>query len=397
MTEGIPRDKGDFNLKVLLVLSLGHLATDIYQGALPAILPFLKERLNLTYTGTGVIMLAFNVASSIIQPLFGFISDRRRQTLFLPLGCLCAAGGFCLLPFPSQYLQVLILVVFSGFGVALYHPEGFKTARFFTGPGKAAGMSVFSVGGNLGFALGPVITLAIIQHLGFPYIPIMIIPAATFLIIMARSWGDIVTHKSAAEETKTLRQAHQSSAYISLALIIITVIMRSWTHAGLQTYIPFYYVNYLKGDPIYAGKLVSVFLLGGAIGTLTGSPVADRIGHRLYLILSLLLTTLMFPLILVASGAALFFILFVFGMILISSFTVTIVMAQHLLPGNLGVASGLMVGFAIGTGGIGVTLLGALADRYGVPFALKSIVALPLMGLVTSLFVRYCPEQRPKG
>lgn len=161
---------------------------------------------------------------------------------------------------------------------------------------------------------------------------------------------------------------------------------------GLMAYIPFYYIDYLKGEPIYAGKLMSVFLLGGVVGTLVGSYLADRWGHKFFLILSMVLTTLLFPLIFVTEGFALFVALAVVGMMLISSFTVTIVMAQQLLPHNLGIASGLMVGFAIGTGGIGVTLLGLIADNFGVPVALKSIIVLPLAGVLLSLFIKY-PRQ----
>ena len=162
---------------------------------------------------------------------------------------------------------------------------------------------------------------------------------------------------------------------------------------GLMTYIPFYYIDYLKGDPMYSGKLISTFLLGGVAGTILGSILADRFGHKPLLVISLLLTSLLIPLILVVRGPALFAVLAVIGLALISSFTVTIVMAQRLLPQNLGIASGLMVGFAIGVGGLGVTLLGLIADHFGIPLALKSIMILPIIGLGLSLLIRY-PEAR---
>ncbi len=165
--------------------------------------------------------------------------------------------------------------------------------------------------------------------------------------------------------------------------------MRSWTHFGLLTFIPLYYIDYLKMDPLYPGSLVSVFLLGGAVGTLAGAPLADRWGHKRYLILSLALTSALFPLIFVTDGVMLFVSMGAIGMALISSFTVTMVMAQESLPRNLGIASGLMAGFAIGTGGIGVTLLGVIADHFGLPVALKSIMFLPLIGLLISFFIRY--------
>jgi FSR family fosmidomycin resistance protein-like MFS transporter len=382
-----------FNLKVLLILSLGHLTTDIYQGAIPAILPFLKEKLSLSYSTAGVIMLASNFTSSIVQPLFGLLSDRKEKPFFLPLGCICAGIGFCLLPVPSRYFMILLLVIFSGLGVASYHPEGFRTAYFFTGQRAATGMSVFSVGGNLGFALGPIIALSVITHFGFSFLPVMIIFSVLFLATLSFSWKTISVPKTLSGENKSFTGETIRGATSPLLVIISTVIIRSWTHAGLITYIPFYYIDHLKGDPIYAGKLVSVFLLGGVIGTLAGSPLADRWGHKRYLVISMAVSSVVLPLIFFVQGFMLFATLGVLGMVLISTFTVTLVMAQRLLPGNLGVVSGLMVGFAIGAGGVGVTILGLIADHFGVPFALKSIAILPFVGFVLSMLLRYPLEQ----
>ncbi len=274
-----------FNLKILLILSLGHLVTDIYQGALPAILPFLKDNLSLSYTMTGIILMAANFTSSLIQPLFGFISDKQKKAILLPVGCLCAGIGFSLLSLPSRYIFVLMLVVISGFGIASYHPEGYKTAHFFTGEKRVTGMAIFSVGGNLGFALGPIISIYIIKYMGFPSLPFIIIPAILFTAIIIFYWRDISPAEIRADVAvkKENRSKQPKGIYISLSMVIAVVIMRSWTQMGLMTYIPFYYINHLKGDPLYAGKLVFVFLLGGVLGTLGGAPLADRWGHKLYL------------------------------------------------------------------------------------------------------------------
>ncbi len=377
------------NLKILLVLSFGHLATDICQSALPAILPFLKAKLLLSYTMTGVIMLASNITSSVIQPVFGYLSDQKEKAFLLPFGCLCAGLGLSLLPIPDHYEIVLCLVIVSGLGIALYHPEGFKTARFFTGDKMATGLAVFTVGGNVGLALGPVVATFIITHFGLDYMPFMLLFSLIFLSLLLRTWR-VVSHARPRLVPKGSTPAHNTKgAYLSIGLIVAAVIMRSWTHFGLMAYIPFYYIDYEKGDPLYAGTLVSVFLAGGAVGTLVGSPLADRWGYKRYLIFSMALTSTLFPLIFVTHGSMLFVSLGIVGMALISSFTITMVMAQELLPRNLGVASGLMAGFAIGTGGIGVTILGVIADHFGVPTALKSIMVLPLVGLLISCIVRY--------
>ncbi|MFH0960170.1 MAG: MFS transporter [Pseudomonadota bacterium] len=380
---------GSFNLKILCVLSLGHLATDVCQSALPAILPFLKAKLLLSYAMSGAILMASNITSSVIQPLFGYLSDQKGKPFLLPVGCLCAGLGLSFIAVPESYWMVMLLVTVSGLGIACYHPEGFKTASFFTGSRMATGMAVFTIGGNIGLALGPLAPTFIISHFGLDRLPLMMGFAIIFLLSLAFVWGSI-SHSRRSHRFKGRSQNDiPKGTLVSVGLIIAAVIMRSWTHFGLMAYIPFYYIDYEQGDPLYAGTLVSGFLFGGAIGTLIGAPLADRFGHKRYFVFSLALTSMLFPLILFTHGIMLFLSLGLVGMALISSFTVTMVMAQKLLPNNLGVASGLLAGFAIGTGGIGVTLLGVIADHFDVPTALKSIMALPLAGLVISCFIRY--------
>jgi FSR family fosmidomycin resistance protein-like MFS transporter len=384
------------NLKMLLVLSFGHFATDMCQSALPAILPFLKAKLLLSYTMTGIIMLASNVTSSVIQPLFGYLSDQKEKPFLLPVGCLAAGLGLSLLTIPDSYEGVLFLVTLTGLGVASYHPEGFKTARSFTGARIAMGLAVFTVGGNLGLALGPLAVTSIITHFDLNYLPLMLLFPLIFIVILALNRRSLVHARIGSASQGTSKSSPSRAEYISLAKVIAVVIMRSWTAFGLMAYIPMYYIDYEKADPLFAGMLVSVFLLGGAVGTLVGSPLADRWGYKPYLTFSLALTSALFPLVFLTHGFASFVAIGAVGMALISSFTVTIAMAQELLPNNLGIASGLMAGFAIGTGGIGVTILGVVADYFGVPVALKSITLLPLAGFIMSCFIRY-PARRKES
>jgi len=389
--------KKEFNLKVLLILSLGHLTVDIYQGALPATLPFIKDKLDLSYALAGLILVAANMASSILQPVFGYLSDRKAMPMLLPMGLLAAGTGFSMIMIPAHFALVLFLVVISGLGVASYHPEGYKTAHFFTGERSATGMSIFSVGGNLGFSLGPILALSLIGYLGAPALPLILVPAlvSTVVILAYRRTvaAPLVSHSEAVRKTKTRTT---TDAYVALCLVIFIVIMRSWTQLGLMTYIPFYYINVLKGNPLFAGKLVSVFLACGAIGTLLGAPLADRWGYRFFVRLSMFLSTVTLPFFFlpaVQNSILIFFVLGLQGVFLVATFSVTIVMAQKILPHKLGVASGLLVGFAIGTGGMGVTLLGIVADRFGVPAALQSIMIIPLVGFIASLFLREGEEE----
>jgi len=182
-----------------------------------------------------------------------------------------------------------------------------------------------------------------------------------------------------------------------LTILILVVTMRSWIQMGLVTFIPFYYINYLKGDPLLAGKMVTTFLISGTIGTLLGARLADRWGHKFFLTLTMLLMIPLLILFLQVQGWGAFVVLALSGFVLIASFSVTVVMAQDLLPGKLGMASGLMVGFAIGTGGMGVTLLGLVADTWGVPIALQTLTVIPIMGFLLCLFLPAASFHRSKG
>jgi FSR family fosmidomycin resistance protein-like MFS transporter len=279
----------------------------------------------------------------------------------------------------------------SGFGVASFHPEGFKTAYFFTGDKKATGMSLFAVGGNLGIAVGPVLALTLVTYFGFMGTLGMIIPGILIGIILLFSMEMLTTpvefaHREAKKEVKTPLSRSQKKSFF---LLVSIATARAWTQFGLVTYIPFYYINYLKGNPLYAGKLVSTFLLAGALGTLIGAPLADRWGHKKFLLATLLLP---FPLLLLfyySSGFMTFILLGISGMVLVSSFLLTTVMAQAILPHHLGMVSGMMVGFTISAGGIGVTLLGTIADAWGVPMAMKTIFATPLITFGLALLLKY--------
>ena len=375
------------DLKILFLLSLAHLVTDINQGAVPALLPFMKEALGLSYTAAGMVLLASNMTSSIIQPIFGFFSDRRPKVWLIPPGVMVAGLGIGLSGLSPNYGVLLLLVVLGGLGVAAFHPEGFKTAHFFIGQKKASGMSIFSVGGNLGFALGPFTLALVVTHFSLAGTLFYCLPGifmAGFLLFLRPS---LRYPAPVGQKDQDLTNPNSLVSYSKLTILILVVTMRSWIQMGLVTFIPFYYINYLKGDPLLAGKMVTTFLISGTTGTLLGARLADRWGHKFFLTLTMLLMIPLLFLFLQVQGWGAFLVLALSGFVLIASFSVTVVMAQDLLPGRLGVASGLMVGFAIGTGGLGVTLLGLVADTWGVPAALQTMMVMPIMGFLFCLFL----------
>ncbi len=376
------------NSYLLFLLSFGHMCNDIVQGAIPALLPFLKDRYALSYAATGSLLLAAHLTSSAIQPLFGYFTDRRPFPFLLPLGCLVSGVGIALLPFSPGFRWVIAAVMFTGLGTAAFHPEGFKSTACVVTERRATGMSLFSVGGNLGFAIGAPAAIFLVSRYGLPGAAALLVPAALaaalFLPALPRIRERIAA--AAARPASAAPNGTDRPLY-AVSLIVLIVVFRSWTQLGLATYIPFLYRAELASNPGFVAILLFLFLGSGTIGTLLGGPIADRVGHRRMLFWSLALQIPLVFLFLAAKGWAVFALAFAVGATIVSTFSVTIVMAQELFPRRMATASGAIAGFAIGAGGIGVTLLGAVADRYGVPAAAHVINVLPAAGALLALLL----------
>ena len=374
----------------LILLAMGHLVADINNSALLAMLPFLKETMGLSYAMAGTVILVSNIASSVIQPAFGYLTDRKSLLWFLPLGCIVAAWGMGLVGWASSYHEVLILVGFSGLGGAIYHPEGWRVANFFAGDKKATGMSIFGVGGNLGFAFGPIMAIFFIKYLGLKASTLFVIPgtlvAAIFLF--SRFWRVDTTVIKKKTSSKSAADSLKSAIY-PMSLLLTMIMFRSWTHLGLITFIPFYYISYLKGDPMMAGNLLFAFLTAGTVGTFLGGLLADHLGHKKVVLFSLGATCPLLVLFLLSSGFWAFFWLTLAGLILIFSFSVSMVMGQSFMPHNVGMASGLILGLSFGMGGLGAAILGFFADLYGVPTTLWIIAFLPLGAFLLAALIPY--------
>ncbi|MBP1718163.1 MAG: arabinose efflux permease family protein, partial [Deltaproteobacteria bacterium] len=328
--------------RALFLLCMGHMVADLNTNALPALLPFLKDALGLSYAMAGTIILFSNLTSSVIQPIFGHLADRRSLHWFLPAGCFLAGLGIALLGWAPNYPTILILVILSGLGVAIYHPEGWRIANFFAGEKKATGMSIFAVGGNLGFAFGPPLGIFFVKHFGLKGSAVFIVPgvvmAAVFLF--SRFWRIRRPAASPPSAASASFWASIRPAVYPMSLLLGMIMFRSWTHIGLITFIPFYYINYMKGDPMQAGTLLFAFLAAGTVGTIVGGPLADRFGHKKIILFSLGCTGPLLVLFLLSSGFWSFFWLTLAGFILIFSFSISMAMGQSFFPKNVGMASG---------------------------------------------------------
>ena len=378
----------------LVLLSLGHMVADLNSSALPALLPFLKDALGLSYAMAGTLVLCSNATGSVIQPAFGYLADRKSMLLFLPLGCFCASLGMTLLGWASGYGQTLVLVILSGLGVAMYHPEGWRVANVFAGEKKATGMSVFAVGGNLGFAFGPLMAAYCMKNFGLKGSAYFFIPGAAMagVFLFSRFWR-VRRSFVRASSSPASKMASLRSAIYPMSMLLGMITFRSWAHIGMLTFIPFYYINYMKGDPMQAGSLLFAFLTAGTAGTLVGGPLADRWGHKKTILFSLGGSVPLLVLFLLTTGFWSFFWLILAGFILIFSFSISMVMGQSFMPQNVGMAAGLILGLSFGMGGVGASVLGLFADLWGVPSTLWVIAFLPWAGFVFAVFIPYSQKK----
>lgn len=374
--------------KVLVLLSAGHLVTDLAAGAFPVLLPIIQASLNLSYSAAGLIALVFNVSSSVIQPLLGYWSDRVKSRWLLPVGCLFSMVGIALMGIVPSYWLVIFVVLLSGLGSAAFHPEASKVSRLASGNRLATGMSFFIVGGALGAALGALAMAELLERFDQSASLYFIVPGilmAGAFFFYNRKLPD-EPQKAQTQGTGTVGKVANKVAF-PLTILITVIILRSWVQAGLTNFMPLYFVNYLGKSPAYAGSLLVAFMLAGVVGTMAGGPLADKFGRKNLLVIT---TAVLIPLMILfkfATGIWPMVLIFIIGMVMVSTMGTTIVMGQELLPHRVGVASGLMTGFAIGMGGVGVLLLGVIADNFGMSMALWTLTMMPVAAFVLSLLL----------
>ncbi|MBI5521554.1 MAG: MFS transporter [Desulfarculus sp.] len=376
------------DFKALLLLIVGHLVVDTPQGALPALLPLLKQAHGLSYAQAGAIVMVMNLTSSVIQPLFGYLSDRWPLRWLLPVGLAVSGLGMALLGLATSYGLMLALVVVSGLGVASFHPEAFKAVLGSATTRKVVGVSWFMVGGNMGFVVGPLLAGAFCAWLGLAGTAVFALPGVLMSGLYLFTWPRLLALRTVEQaHGKPLSPQPLRGRLGALSMLITSVILRSWVHSGVTAFVPFYYVSVLGGQEVDAWRMLTTFLLAGVTGTALGAPLAEKVGPKRFFVLAVALTTPLLLWFLQARGVWVYVSLALAGAFLISTWSIIMVMAQQILPDRAGMASGLMVGFALGTGGIGAAVLGAVADRWGVTTVLYIVAGLPLLSALTGWLV----------
>lgn len=369
--------------RAIALLAAAHLFDDVNQSVVPALLPFFIAERGFTMAAAGGLVLAASVASSVLQPLFGQLADRRSIPWLVPAGLLTAGTGVALAGLAPSYGLVLCAVAASGVGVAAFHPEAARQVHRLSGERRATGMSLFAVGGNLGFAAGPALATPLQIALGLRGTILLVLPAlgmALVLILAGRRAdpaGSLSTHPSPQPE---------QDRWAPFARLGVAVACRAVVFSGLNVFIPLYWIRVFGLSKAAGGTALTLMLSAGVAGTLAGGWLADRFGRRVVVLGSMIaLFPLLVALIAAPSAAPALALLVPIGFALSVPFSVMTVMGQEYLPGRVGTASGMTIGLAVTLGGLAAPVLGRIADLHGVRAAIWALVAVPLVGTMATL------------
>ncbi len=371
-------------LRLLGTLLLGHLTTDLAQGMIPALLPFFIAERGLTYAAAGGLVLAATVASSIVQPLFGYFADRNPSPWLVPAGVAAAGIGVGFAGVAPSYPLIAAAVAFHGLGVAAFHPEASRAAAFASGDRRATGMSIFSTGGNLGMATGPLVITPLVLAFGLkaslvPLLPVLVV--AGFLVTQLPLLA--VLRPQAHGPAAAAPAPDRWGPFGRLAVVVVS---RSVIYTGLATFLPLYFVGVLGTSKASGATALSILLGTGVIGTLAGGRLADRYGRRVVLLAGMIaLGPLLLALALVRDARTATILLVPVALALYLPFSVLVVMGQEYLPNRIGTASGVTLGLAVTAGGLAAPLLGLVADRWGIATPLLVVSGLPIFAVALAL------------
>ncbi|MGN1402199.1 MAG: MFS transporter [Bacillus sp. (in: firmicutes)] len=376
--------------KFLFIIGFCHLLNDTLQSVVPAMFPILQAEMHLSYTQVGFIAFALNIVSSLMQPVVGWYTDKKPMPYALPVGLFSSMIGMIMLAIAPSYAWIILSVILIGIGSAIFHPEGSRVAFMAAGTKRGLAQSIYQVGGNTGQALAPLITAFVLIPLGqlggLTFAPVALL-ASLLLLYIAGWYRSQMNHLPANKQKREQENRNTLSATIKKSLLIILFIIfaRSFYIAAMTSFFAFFLLEQY-GFTLKAAQItVFIFLAAGAIGTFFGGPLADRFGKKTIIVLSMVVSAPLTVILPYMEPVVASFLLFVIGITLMSSFSVTVVYAQELVPGKIGTMAGLTVGLAFGMGAVGSVAIGNLADAIGLITTIKICGYLPLLGFLAFL------------
>ncbi|MEU9395241.1 MFS transporter [Streptomyces sp. NPDC048324] len=358
----------------LALFSLGHACVDVYQGAVAALVPFFVAERAYTYAAASGIVLAASLLSSVVQPLFGALTDRWPMPWLLPLSTLTGGAGVALCGVGGSYALTLAAVGVSGIGVAAYHPEAARAARAAAG-GSNTAMGWFSLGGNLGFAAAPLLVGAVVAAGGLHASPLLIVPAVIGACLCTVAVRPAHVPPGAAR----IASPTGEDDWPSFLRLSGAIVCRSILFVGLSAFVPLYVRQRTGGGEMAGTAALCVLYLGGAVGTVTGGRLADRYGRVAVVRRAYALTVLAVAGVVAVPGPALYLFVALTSVGLYVPFSLHITLGQDFLPGRTGTASGVTLGLTVSVGGLAAPAVGALADATSLRIALVPLIVLPAL------------------
>lgn len=373
----------------IVLLSIAHVVMDVNQGALPALLPFLISGHHLSYTAAAGVIFAANISSSLVQPLFGYFADRLSRTWLITAGLLVGGAGVALTGVAPGYWSIFVIVAISGFGIAAFHPEAARLANLAAGANKATGMSLFATGGYLGFAIGPILTTALLLAFGLKGTLLLFLPVLLMALVFTAKRPELSEYlQRAKQEEGRVSGERRQDAWGPFARLGLAILSRATMFYALNTFIPLYWIYELHQSKTSGGTALTILFTAGVLGTLVGGRAADRFGYRRVILSTLIILALVLPALALSKTPFMATLLLApTGFLLFSSFSPMVVLGQYYLPNRVAFASGVTLGLAITVGGVAAPVLGRIADIYGLRAALMAIMFLPVLtaGLVFTL------------
>ncbi|HEY5337219.1 MAG TPA: MFS transporter [Rhizomicrobium sp.] len=373
---------------VLFAISFCHLLNDMMQSLIPAIYPSLKEMFSLSFAQVGLITFVFQCTASLLQPVVGLVSDKRPMPFSLPVGAGFTMIGLVGLGMAQSYAMVLLAAAVVGIGSSVFHPDSSRVARMASGGRHGLAQSLFQVGGNTGSALGPVLAAYVVLTYGHRSIAWCALFAVISVVVLwnVGRWykhhglARMSSRRSVVADTGLTRR----QVAFSVTILLMLIFSKYFYLTSITSYYTFYLIHHFHVSVQNAQLHLFLFLAAVAAGTFVGGPVGDKVGRKLVIWVSILG---ILPFTLILPYADLFWtsvLSVVIGMILASAFSAIVVFGQELMPGRIGMVSGMFYGFSFGMGGIGAALIGLLADHKGIEFTYWVCSFLPAIGLLTA-------------
>ncbi|MGG7151906.1 MFS transporter [Clostridium neonatale] len=371
------------NKKYIRLFGAGHLITDIYQGALPAMLPFLISEKHFSYATAAFLIFAANASSSIIQPVFGVYADKISLPWALGVGVLLGGIGLGLVGIVQNYYLIILLVALSGIGLALFHPEGARLTNRFAGENKTSAVSIFAASGNIGFAVGPILTTTMVLAFGLKGTLILCIPAVVMGGILLYESKNFSNEVSSDKELDNIDKKEEVDEWGAFGRLTLTLICRSTVFFGLNTFLTLYYMNILKQSEVQGSIALSTLIVVGAVGTLFAGKLSIKIGNKKLIIIGYsCLLPLLILFLNIKNPILATIILIPLGFFLYMPYSPMVALGQKYLPNHLGLASGITLGLGVTMGGLVSPILGYVSDTHGIHAALSCLIVMPIIAVV---------------